>query len=431
MKRIRDKFRKKCSSRSLLDLGSTSRLSESSSSSSSANRNISQTKSSSDITHLMVPKNDTNTNRLSSTSSSSSSSSSAAAARQIRSVSCDEISLRQNVLESNKLLQPNSTSNNNNNNNYDSNNLNADNIHTNNTKQTPSSHDHLEIPSNTGKSGRSKSFDSTLGKKSTAAGKHRSTSGSISFLEIPKWRLFIRRSSSQSSGRLSPTLPSPADKCVHCSLNNELIRQQVKMRKKEQQQQQRQQKQLKDDDENKSMVISKSCSFDSDIAISSGLESSYDDDDENDDDAKSSGTKSDSELITRDIEHVIGGRAKEGRTRSDSDAQCLLSSIDGSPLVTLSVAPIEIIHGDIEFEDSGNGITVISLEVPITKQNRSASIDASFLKVPEVMSTRMINNSSPVSRSHRSHSVDISLPTIPDGPYLIVQNTRPEPIFLK
>lgn len=180
-------------------------------------------------------------------------------------------------------------------------------------------------------------------------------------------------------------------------------------------------------DLSKSIVTSKSCSFDFDAAISSGVESGDESSPEND--AATNSTKSDSELITPKSEHATGGRAKECRTRSDSDAQCLLTSADGSPLVTLSVAP-EQVFGVTEFEDSGNGITVISLEVPVTKQNRSASIDASFLKVPEVMLTRAMNDV-PVTRSHRSHSVDISLPTIPDGPYLIVQNTRPEKIFLK
>ncbi|KAK4337252.1 hypothetical protein RND71_043721 [Anisodus tanguticus] len=76
---------------------------------------------------------------------------------------------------------------------------------------------------------------------------------------------------------------------------------------------------------------------------------------------------------------------------------------------------------DKELDDPGSGITVVSLEVPILnsgKQARSASVDSSFLQVPQ--RSDIGNCELPPTKSVRSRSVDIALPEGPDGPYLVV-----------
>ena len=60
----------------------------------------------------------------------------------------------------------------------------------------------------------------------------------------------------------------------------------------------------------------------------------------------------------------------------------------------------------------GSGITVLSLEVPVLnsgKQNRSASVDSSFLQVPQ--RTDVDVSEVVPTKSIRSRSVDIALPT--------------------
>ena len=75
---------------------------------------------------------------------------------------------------------------------------------------------------------------------------------------------------------------------------------------------------------------------------------------------------------------------------------------------------------EAELEDPGSGITVVSLEVPVLnsgKQARSASVDSSFLQVPQRTDID-IGGELPPSKTLRSRSVDISLPCTADGPYL-------------
>lgn len=83
-----------------------------------------------------------------------------------------------------------------------------------------------------------------------------------------------------------------------------------------------------------------------------------------------------------------------------------------------------------ELEDPGSGITVVSLEVPVLnsgKQARSASVDSSFLQVPQRTDIGVSGDPAP-TKSMRSRSVDIALPEGPNGPYLVVPpagNQRP------
>lgn len=96
-------------------------------------------------------------------------------------------------------------------------------------------------------------------------------------------------------------------------------------------------------------------------------------------------------------------------------------------------------------DEEGVTVTVLSLEVPVLKQSRSASIDASFLKVPADVFCTASSSSSPEpvdadsgesllftgGKTQRSHSVDIALPVQPDGHYAIVQSNRSSPVFEK
>lgn len=79
--------------------------------------------------------------------------------------------------------------------------------------------------------------------------------------------------------------------------------------------------------------------------------------------------------------------------------------------------------------DPGSGITVVSLEVPVLnsgKQARSASVDSSFLQVPQRTDIG-VTGELPPTKSMRSRSVDIALPEGPDGLYIVVPtgNQRP------
>jgi hypothetical protein len=78
-------------------------------------------------------------------------------------------------------------------------------------------------------------------------------------------------------------------------------------------------------------------------------------------------------------------------------------------------------------EDLGNGITVISLEVPVLpKSGRSASMDSSYLQVPR--RTDIDDMETPPGKSNRSRSVDIALPVGMDGPYIVVPSEKPVPV---
>ena len=78
-------------------------------------------------------------------------------------------------------------------------------------------------------------------------------------------------------------------------------------------------------------------------------------------------------------------------------------------------------------EDSSNnnnsaGVTVVTLEVPINKQARSASVDSHYLlKVPQ-RNDLDVDESYP-GKSNRSRSVDISLPAKPGDSYTVVTKT--------
>ncbi|XP_015793750.1 eye-specific diacylglycerol kinase isoform X1 [Tetranychus urticae] len=451
MQRLRDKFRRKNVSTPRVDRSPSGNIATPATSSGASSHylnNVLTLDSTSESYHsLMVPDScaSTSNDKIDSCGANSFTNSNnlslPVGVRQIRSASYDEIRIRRDI-DSIRLDELGST--------------------TLSTEADPSSlttepevlssgSEMLDVPL-AAKSARSKSFDSASGKEAMS-GKLRSGS-SISFLEIPKWKLFIRRSSSPSSGRASPFLFF-GEKCIHCSL----VEEQAALKALQQTFVSSTGSLTTEDDDTDDEVVA-TCStrrsfrprrrstsddlnegehdhatfsgpFDKNLAknILSKCGSSSEPSSPRDEEE----TKSDSELISKatGTDSDIVTHVKTARVASDSDAQCLISGDDISPMVTLSAAPPPEAPSPLqEFEeDLGNGITVISLEVPLTKQNRSASIDASFLKVPENLGSRP-KETSP-TKTQRSHSVDISLPTKPDGPYLIVQSSRPEQIFLK
>ena len=114
------------------------------------------------------------------------------------------------------------------------------------------------------------------------------------------------------------------------------------------------------------------------------------------------------------------------------EAEDQIEPLEGVPIVTLCPPPdiTEIqIH---EEEDTGSGITVVSLEVPVlsgSREHRSASVDSPYLlKVPQRTDIE-VGETGP--KAQRSRSVDIVLPTNPGGPYLIVPLHRQLPITTK
>ncbi|RWS13977.1 hypothetical protein B4U79_11989 [Dinothrombium tinctorium] len=246
-------------------------------------------------------------------------------------------------------------------------------------KEAKSDTSTLEVPNN--KSYRSKSLDSPH--VSTTITR---TSGT--FLEIPKWKMLIRKSSTSSSTSSSSCDSIYFKDCVHCILIDEFF---------------------KDNNILPASVLS-SISCELPMRPTPTVTEEEDNGNQINEDEKSAISKtenesSDKESISSNSQEDVGNRF-----------ECIaIPCGDNVPTFTLSEAPES---NPDQFEDPGSGITVISLEVPVTsKQARSASVDSSFLQVPK---RHDVIGEPPPSKSHRSRSVDIALPIGPDGPYLIV-----------
>lgn len=280
--------------------------------------------------------------------------------KQIRSVSYDEIRLRENIPGSGSPSDDDPFG--------DSKTINT-----------------LDVPSNNQRSTRSRSFDSATSNQS----KEVTTPSSSTFLDVPKWKLLIRRSSSGSSSSSNPSSGfSGVKDCIHCILMEEYLKTTIQT----------------------SPPPSKTCSVSSEGSIG--------------------GDESDKEF---DVESVtgepgsesgsLGGRSGDsgGSGGDELEEDDCIVPLEGLPLVTLCPPP-EINEIRIEEEeDSGSGITVVSLEVPIlsnSKQVRSASVDSPYLlQVPQRTD---IGDGETPPKASRSRSVDIVLPTTAGGPYLIV-----------
>lgn len=294
-------------------------------------------------------------------------------------------------------------------------------------KQTTSLFDCLDVP--VVRSARSRSFDAATSPKVPSsiavAAKSR---GSVSFLEIPKWKLLIRRSSSASSGRGSPTGSFLVEKCVHCALLEE-----------------REMLRLQHSPEG-SADSRESCYF----GDETDEEQFYEDEDFEEDARKgrrrasgqSAQSSEETETWPPGAASFLPTKRPINQIGVDPNDECLVAPEEGLPLVTLSAAPQRdsLCSRLGHEEDLGNGITVISLEVPVSKQTRSASIDTSFLKVPLLVAEpsdyscsddgESEEQSSP-TKTQRSHSVDIALPTRPNEPYHVVSTAKQALIFKK
>lgn len=244
---------------------------------------------------------------------------------------------------------------------------------------SPSPSPSLEVPgaSNSSKSARSKSFDAATVAAQQLDMRPRRRGPSSALLEIPKWRMFIRRSSTApvpGNPSASPICECFKD-CIHCTLYDEFT---------------------------KTRNVSPSHSVKSSVSSVSDCEDSEPD-----------------YLVPR------SGSASAESVDDGDDSQTSPRRRP-IPLVTLLTAP-EPSFDEGYIEDLGNGITVISLEVPVLpKSGRSASVDSGYLTVPNRPDIGMCEL--PPNKTIRSHSVDISMPIGPDGPYLVVPNEKAAPV---
>lgn len=243
----------------------------------------------------------------------------------------------------------------------------------------------LDIPDSASRSIRSRSFDSATSRVINNIEPPPPITSS--FLDVPKWKLLIRRSSSGSSSGGCATSSSAvgysgAKDCVHCALMEEYLKTTI------------------------SPPPSNSGSLSSEGSSAAGDDS--DDRDISEIDRNESTLCSNSSWIETEEFEDDG-----------------IEPLEGLPIVTLCPPPdITEIHINEE-EDSGSGITVVSLEVPVlsnSKQVRSASVDSPFLL--QVPKRTDIEDGETAPKAQRSRSVDIVLPTNPGGPYLIVPQHR-------
>lgn len=216
------------------------------------------------------------------------------------------------------------------------------------------------------RSGRSKSFDSAAAAAHAAKPRSYPRAGGT-FLELPKWKMLVRKSASSTSSA-GPTYERD---CVHCLLKLE-----------------------------QDKVINASPPPSTSASVSS--ESSLVEDSDTDSTCRTS----------------FQGESLDDDVLADSEASNL-------PTVTLSLAPqVEITVADEE----DTGLTVISLEVPVMpKSGRSASVDSSYLQVPQ--RTDIGIGEAPPMKAQRSRSVDVALPVGPDGPYIVVPIEKPQPVI--
>lgn len=234
----------------------------------------------------------------------------------------------------------------------------------------------LEVPATSTKT-RSKSFDSVSSAAHNELQLQRLRQHRGSFLEIPKWKMFVRRSSAGagSTGSVSPPGADPFRDCVHCILLAELHKQ------------------------HSSSPPSAKHSVSSD--------GSQDADSDNE---------------------PCRSRSVSGENMDDVSSP--YNNPSPIPLLTLSAAPTDDCTSAVG-EDKGSGITVISLAVPILPGSaRRASVDSPYLKAD---TTKHSDENSflglLVGKTTRSRSVDIGLPVSPDAPYIVVSNERPTRII--
>ncbi|KAJ6219701.1 hypothetical protein RDWZM_005513 [Blomia tropicalis] len=231
-----------------------------------------------------------------------------------------------------------------------------------------------------------------------------STASGSSFLDVPKWKLLIRRPSSSSNSSITDSV---IKECVHCILLDELNR-----------------------------------SISSDMMTDSEM-SSYNEEDEqsqctvvvnttitvqNENDSGNDNIGDDDEIVKSEV--VLNTPQPEAVDEFLIDE--FIEPIEGLPIVTLCPPEADTPTGmEVSEDDNGSGITVISLEVPVlsgSKQARSASVDSPYLLQVPKRTDIEVREGPPKARSK---SVDIVLPTNPGGPYLIVPPLRQQPVTTK
>ena len=209
------------------------------------------------------------------------------------------------------------------------------------------------------------------------------TSGPSTFLDVPKWKLLIRRPSSSSQSTISD---SGLKDCIHCVLLAQMN--------------------LTNSIEN----LTPPDSIDSEC-------SSYNEDDEKENQTTTCDDKTESS----------GSQPFEAVDEFMFDD--FIEPIEGLPIVTL--CPPEADSPCMETNEEDTGITVISLEVPVlagSKQARSASVDSPYLLQVPKRTDIEVREGPPKARSK---SVDIVLPVQAGGPYLIVPPLRQQQITTK
>lgn len=261
--------------------------------------------------------------------------------------------------------------------------------------------------------GRSKSFDAAVVARAAFSKVYRS---SAALLDVPKWRLLIRKPIS------SPSPPCQVDlylfkDCTHCNLIETYHNTHMSLppsiaasistsvylnRYLSSHEETDDETNPKINDEER--IIIKTTIGDEDL--NENAESGKTDSDHTDTDAGSNQSRDDSEGMSRN--HSVECRTPPHRA-------------EAVPMICLSEPVIEADStADLDY---GSGITVVSLEVPVgSKSNRSTSVDSSFLQVPKRTDIEL-GELGP-SKSQRSRSVDIALPEGPDGPYLVVPTMK-------
>lgn len=252
-----------------------------------------------------------------------------------------------------------------------------------------------------------------IGNKATIAQQNRSDSiasnTSVNFLDVPKWKLFIRRSSSSQSNHGSSSAGSDSsmslsgkEDCAHCMFLNEWYNEQ--------------QKRLPSVDENEQLKSSSPETVDD---LSECL--LY-----NDDEYATNGMSEPTSAIKQSLEHSESSGLE---AVDEFDVDEFIEPLEGLPIVTLCPPDADSAQNNFDDEDGcgATGITVVSLEVPIlelnsSKQARSASVDSPYLlQVPKRDDIEICEG----PPKARSKSVDIVLPTRPGGPYLLIPPRHP------
>ena len=266
----------------------------------------------------------------------------------------------------------------------------------------------------------SKSTSTAESRKQQYRGNRTDSNASGGLLDVPKWKLFIRRPSSTSSQSSLNSTSEPATEyilfkdCVHCALMAELGLRNEPM-----------------------LTPPPSDSFDSEC-------SSYNEDDER---TVLEAMDTSEGTITAAPSTSDLSKLPQLTTTGEQESSAVkppvvavdeflidefIEPIEGLPIVTFCPPEADSPSREALDEDSGSGITVISLEVPVlaagSKQGRSASVDSPYLLQVPKRTDIEVREGPPKARSK---SVDIVLPTTAGGPYLIVPPLRQPPITTK